>query len=368
MIHSIKKRLIRERVKRESAYRVETRDGIVWDIIPAQRICRVKIQGSDRLIEARYPENRTQTPQWLKPGNSVKIMHTGGNRNSVEVVGHGLFVPTPVTVDGVTSPAAPDIQDGPDCVLTGCMVRALPDSPAMQVYVTTGTYRISGVVYDLAEMIMVMSETSNIDMSSGIPMGSTAGVVDISAASSTMFRLDSIAVGTDGVIDVVEGTPSLAPELPDTPASHVLLGHVLIPPGTTEIEGFLINASFIEPSLSSVEVTPNPTELDWETGLADFTVKVLDQYGNPMTDATYHVDMRVSRGTGALWMGDGIYSIYPAYGEATVRYYRVDDYDGEVDPPDEESPVVIDLTVVEEPDMQGIAVVLLMNSEGGYIL
>jgi len=104
-------RRLRRAIERRVAEGRELRDAIVFDVDPANRYCRVKIQGSDTYVKAWYPENWESTPQYLKPGNAVRIAHPGGNKARIEVVGHGFLLPTAVPGGtGSPTPAAPAMR------------------------------------------------------------------------------------------------------------------------------------------------------------------------------------------------------------------------------------------------------------------
>src|SRR5574343_378066 len=97
-------RITNSKIKRDVAERQELRDAVVYDVDSTNKYCRVKIQGSDKFIRAYYNENFESTPQWLKPGNSVRITHPGGNKGRIEVVGHGILLPTAIPGGSVTPP------------------------------------------------------------------------------------------------------------------------------------------------------------------------------------------------------------------------------------------------------------------------
>ena len=291
MIHSYGKRTIRNRVTRQIATKTETRDAILWDVDTDRRVCHVKIQGSSKKIEARYPENWQSTPPWLKPGNAVKILHTSGNRNHIEIIGNGLYVPTPEPDES----AAPAVELAPDCVMTGCLLHALPGVKRMQIYVETGTYRISNAIYALGSMLAADDNICYAD--SSVPIDQTAEVLAIAAASS-INRIDAVAVGVDGVIDVITGSVELT--APDTPDGHVLLGVVSVPPGTTEITNFMVNGTLEYAALSSITVSPTTIDLPYNTEEVSFTVSVTDQYGNNLTGGNYHIQAQITSGTGTI--------------------------------------------------------------------
>ena len=115
---------IKNKVTQVTEYHSETKDAILWDIDHVKRTCTVKIQGSDNRITTRFPSNWTTTPSWMKPGNSVRVLHKGGVRGRIEIVGDGLVIPTAIT-GGTQTP--PVIDLGLDSVLSGCRVLAIPD-------------------------------------------------------------------------------------------------------------------------------------------------------------------------------------------------------------------------------------------------
>ncbi|HQG48463.1 MAG TPA: hypothetical protein PK373_05190, partial [Sedimentisphaerales bacterium] len=181
-------RLFRKEVQRQIADRREMRDAVVYSVNSANRFCMVKIQGSDTQIKAYYPENWESTPQYLKPGNAVRITHPGGNKGRIEVAGHGFLVPTAVP-GGSTTPAPGTPGDS---VLTGCSLSAT-DPVSMSVTVAPGTFRIDGITYALSGMLMDRSDIvmDRIDLL----MDSVGDSVTFDAASATYFRYDSIVVG-----------------------------------------------------------------------------------------------------------------------------------------------------------------------------
>jgi hypothetical protein len=354
---------------REANARTETRDAILWAVYPDQRYATVRIQGSSVSIPANFPENWEQTPVWLKPGNAVKIMHTGGNRNRVELVGHGLAVPTPV--DG--SASAPTLEAGPDTVLTGMQIRPVTNSELMQVWVDQGTYRADNTTY-LFEDSLVMTADSDITLGSAVygnalmAMGTIGNTLEVEAAHATAFRYDIFSVGSDGILTYTKGTAHATdPQFPDTPSGHALVGWVLLPPGTTAITSDLINRYYIEPFVSQMTASPEPLELDWETSSGEITIELLDQYGNGIGTQRWDIYAEVVTGTGTVdsrktlntWGSTGNYS-------ASFTYTRVADYDDEVSPVSETAPVFIEFTL-SQADVTHTTLVILYN-EGGEII
>ncbi|MCK9597684.1 MAG: hypothetical protein M0R06_01510 [Sphaerochaeta sp.] len=306
-------KIIRRNLDRRISESREFRDGIVWDVNTAERYCRVKIQGSDTYVKAFYPENWESTPQFLKPGNVVRIAHPGGNKARIEVVGHGFLLPTAVPGgSGSPTPATAG-----DAVITDCTLS--PSSPVgMSVIVAPGTYRISGVIYTLFGMVMDRSDL--VMDQSGLIMDEVGGTAVFDAASGSLFRYDTVCVGSDGVIDVVKGTnfaetvdPIPSPPLPS--ADHVSLGWVLIYPNMTEVTTADINRVFTEPTASELRITIGDQNLAWGESTTMVTVAVYDQYGNYKTrgGAGYHVDVDWQSGNGTLNGETGDFSFYMTY-------------------------------------------------------
>ncbi len=287
----------------------ETKDAIVWDVLPLQYLCRVKIQGSNALISAYYPENWESTPVWLKPGNAVKIMHTGGNRGRIEVVGHGQYIPSPIA--DTQFPATPI---GENHVISGCNIVPFPD-PTTSVLVEAGDYMINGVTYVLAGTESIMGDGSLGLMGSGELMGSTgyAAVITINAPpSSGYYRFDLISVGTDGVVDYTAGTPSTTnPQVPALAANHLQLGTILVYPGMTEILLEDINRSFSSNFVPTyLAITIDNEEMAWnESTSTSIQVQVQNQYHQPILNSggSWEIKLEFVLGNGTISNG-GEYS------------------------------------------------------------
>ncbi len=353
MLHQYGKRFLRQRTQRETAKRIETRDAILWDIFPDDKYCRVKIQGSNTLIKAQYPENWQQTPTYLKPGNAVRIQHVGGNRNRVVIVGNGAAIPTPTG-----AAMFPVAQAGPDAVLGGCKVKAT--DAGMYIYIETGTYRIDGTTYTLSAM--TAAETNIATAAMGVPIDVTHLVKALDAASSTLYRFDLLVVGADGTVDLIKGTSGASPTMPDVPADHVALGWVLIPPGTTDITGALINRPFAEPVASTLNVTVADDDLAWAEETTTVTVEVLDQYERAITGTNWGIHGEFVGGNGTL---DGSSTATRNTGtpsNSTVFTYAR----GLADPGDESPRLKFSLT--QNPDVQMQTVILLRDASGDIMI
>lgn len=364
-IHALKKKIIRIQAQRAAVGRTETRDAVLWDVIPEQKLCRVKVLGSNTLIECKYPENWSQTPTWLKPRTAVRIQHRGGNRHSFEVVGDGLFIPTPIInpATGVYYPSLPDIAVGVDTVFTDCLVFAL-ETPGMQVWVKTGTFRINGIIYTTD--YMDMSESNVADMSSGVPMDQTVGVYNINAAHATLWRMDRLVIGSDLVVDVLTGDNVASnPEPPETTVNHVSLNTILIPPGITGILQTLIGRTFEDPYIINLEVTVDQSTMSWATETTSITLAVKDQYGNPFIGSSVYIVCSITSGSGTL--NTDMIITNSTTGEAEITYTREDGY-AESSANIENGPVFLNFTLSNDPNVLMIATIILNDAAGDPIL
>jgi len=291
-------RIIHSQVRREISIRQELRDAIVYDIDSTNKYCRVKIQGSDKYIKAYYNENWGSSPEWLKPGNAVRITHPGGNKGRIEVVGHGLLLPTAIPGGNVTPPAA----TLPDAVLSGMALMA-PSDGSMTAWVYSGTYRIDGIEYSFSGMTM---DNADIEMDRpDLFIDEVGGSVAFDAAHATLFRYDKVVVGADGILDVVKGTnASGEPSMPDTPVDHVMVGWVLICPGMTSVTAADVYREYSSPVLTGFTVTYEDQELSWGDDETYFTVVPYDQYGQ-VCPGNHTVRLSVQFGTGTFSDGAG---------------------------------------------------------------
>lgn len=323
---------IRSRIRQMQDERIETRDGILYDVDYSARLARVLIQGSDKYVYARWPENWEKTPVWLKPGNCVRITHPAGNKGRIELAGHGLLLPTTSSGGDITPPVAP----AGDGILSGAAVTPTLPTPTMAVLVATGTIRIDGVTYTLNSGIRM---GSGMVMGTAFRMGSFSSILTIDAASATLFRYDLIVAGTDGQAEVVKGTEAASnPTMPATPADHVKLQHVLVHPGMTEVEASDIGAYYTDPVASVLSaVFANGTLHGYSIDNPHFdsgttlTIRVKDQYGNVIGKASpgYALTIEYLRGNGDLSYGGATFdegagpqTFYSTGGEISFTYAR----------------------------------------------
>ncbi|NPU85558.1 MAG: hypothetical protein HPY65_13860 [Syntrophaceae bacterium] len=248
----------------------------------------MKIQGSNNLITAYYPENWQQTPAWLKIGNAVRIAYTRGIRGRIEVVGCGLVVPTPVTGGS----ASPGSQTPADAVMTGCNLVPAYNDPGMVVLVKTGTFRIGGTVYTL-DAIACNSDVFKASM--GGVINTIAGALAVPAAPAAgYFRFDLVQIGADGVLDYVQGAPfRTTPVYPEVSADHVQIGgestYIFLHSGTAEITSANIGGRYSTPAASSLSISLTPDHLNAADTQSIITVTVLDQYGNAVSSSAPYV-------------------------------------------------------------------------------
>jgi len=302
------RRFVNKKLKTTS----ETRDAILWAIDWTNRFCSVKIQGSDELITAHFPQNEAMKPEWLKLGNAVRVIHRGGVRGRVEVVGHGQAIPTPQAGSG----SHPAIPGAGDMIVSGLQITAT-DPPSMSVNISSGTYRIDGILYSFTEgdfgLIMddteppmemadpyppavmgelsidyLMDDPTTYTMSDIFPpftLGDTLGIFELDPAPAVgQFRYDGFEVGTDGIVHYLKGTAAYTdPAFPTISGDHIqITPWILVIGGVTEINqgniGQLWSARAVsEAVLSAID------EFPWNGGDSypetPVTLSIYDQYG-----------------------------------------------------------------------------------------
>jgi hypothetical protein len=282
------KKFLRNSIERRIADHSETREGVVWHVYPDLRLAEVVIQNAVNKVMAHYPLNLTNTPDWLKEGNSVKINHVGGMRGRVELMGPGSTIPTPIAGGSVILPTA---ALPADTIFSGMEVIA-PTPGTMSVGVNVGMYRILGITYNfgVAGESPGMESSSSWGMGDGTPMGQVSGViVPIDAPPDAgNYRYDVIQVGTDGVIDYKKGTQATTiPSVPAVDVGHLEVGRILLYHEMTFITQNDIGRvwSVSVPTQASVALTFDQMVFG-ETDINYITVTVLDQYLEVKSPAT----------------------------------------------------------------------------------
>jgi len=329
------RRFVRRSISRAQNLRTETRDGVLWTIDWANRICNIKIQGSNELITAHFPQNEAKKMSYMREGNAVRVVHRGGIRGYLEVTGHGMAIPTPVAGD-----FHPDVSDLPDGVSEGCQI--IPTKPpSLCVTILDGYYRLNGTLYSLsggASGYEAMADDSGVTMHPAYPpmdMGDTGDYVTMTDDSSSgdvvmnsvfplmtlgdpiddycldpmptgnKFRYDAFVVGEDGIIDYIVGSEASSnPSKPEIPDNHVLIGqYILLWTGLTEITGRNIGMEWEEPYASGVLFTC-VDELEWNESnpspQANVTLTVINQYEWTIS-GNYNIVLAMPRGTGSIW-------------------------------------------------------------------
>jgi len=235
-------RKINRSIDRRFRTHTESRDAIVWDVDQTNGIARCKVQGSDELIQCHYPQNWQTLPYYVKPGFAIRIIHKGGQKGFQEISGPGRAIPSPVA--GPVMPPPPPLFDG---VMSGMT----PSAPGGGMYInlTNGSFRIDGITYqfDIGDGGVTMGGDGNImDSVTGMPMGAgtNATLLFDTAPVIPNARYDLVVVAIDGIADIVKGTASANPVMPDVPADHIKICHVLILGGRTELVSADINAEW----------------------------------------------------------------------------------------------------------------------------
>jgi len=114
------RKIIRDRMQRAADHTPRPFNAQVYDI-PSREYCRVLVHGSANPVVAYFTRNVHHRGDEIKVGNAVLCQYKLGNRGQIEVIGHGTIVPTPIAGSPI-----PVIPTGPDAILTGCQVLAIP--------------------------------------------------------------------------------------------------------------------------------------------------------------------------------------------------------------------------------------------------
>lgn len=351
------KRFFRNALRSPAFARDDTKNAVVWDI-PDNRYCRVKVQGSNEYVVAWFPDAWSKTPGWLVPGAPVRIGHVGGV-GRIELLGQGLFIPTPVS-----GGMLPPIALGADGVLTGCALRAC-DSPRMAVIVEPGTYRVSGTTCSLVGNFL-MSAASSLTLGDGFLMGSDVTVVSINAPPAVgQYRYDLISVGSDGVVDYTAGTAAASnPVKPSLAAGHVMLGdYILVYGGMTQVVQSDIGTPWSAPSPVRLSVAITDSDLAWAELSTTITLKCLDQYGNPVSGsgAGWYFTLEFKYGNGTLYSPEEGNSMTKVGGHGASQYIFTYTRGG-LDPGDVSPTFLAKAATV--PELQAYARIILRNASG----
>lgn len=323
------KRFIRRATQLQVADRAETRDALVWEVNRAQRWCGVVVQNANlyRITKAFFPSGWMEVPQWLKPGNSVRITHTGGVRGRIEVVSQGILSPRPVGGASMPPPGSPS-----DAVIWGLALTALP-VPEMRVAVTPGIVRFSGIQYELPSIYM---DTPDYEMGMGGQMDDGYRYVSPTCSVPTNFRYVLFVIGSDFVIDRIYGNDSTTPTMPAVPSGHLKIGHVLTYNGMTSIVGGNIGATWTAPFPATVQMTIADNDLLWTQLTTTINVAVKTQYGGGTADPDRLYKLQFLAGNGKIsYSGQESTSyliVQSASSSVTFTYTRNQQDPGDISP------------------------------------
>jgi hypothetical protein len=285
------KKHIRKALNKATRSTSETKDAIVWDVLLVDKVCRVKIQGSDNLVYAKFPTNWNEIPSWLKKGQAVRIIHRGGKHGFIEVAGYGQAVPTPVAGNQFPPASVPE-----NIIVSGLEIRAIPINPRMMVYISNGSVRFNGVTTNVPSVSMANGGIITADM--GLLLGSVTWIGEIAAPEDEDFRYDAFSVSSTGVITRTVGNEfSSVESKPTIPSGDLLIGYLLVRKGQTEITTEDIAVAWTVPEASKVVfLITNPS-----TDVYDIKVSVLDQYGNAITITNgWDISISLDGGDGTL--------------------------------------------------------------------
>ena len=284
------KRLLRGAADKAVKQASESRDAVLWDILLNERVCRCKIQGSSEFVIARFPQNWASVPEWAKPGQAVRIAHRGGVRGYIEVVGFGRAIPTPVSGSATPTPVSPN-----DVILAGCLLKAIPQTPRMSVYVTTGWARIDGE--EMAVPAITMGAGSAFRMDMGIAMGEAAGVFNISAPNAGQFRNDLFSLSPSLVVTCTAGAAFTTTESkPALPGGHLAIGYLLVRGGQAVISAADIGQVWSMPVPASIDAVAVDNGADWS-----IVASVKDQYGYAIiTPLGWSLTAAIASGDGSI--------------------------------------------------------------------
>lgn len=279
----------------EANKRTETKYAVCHSVNSSAGTANVKIQGSDEEITCSFPRNQKGTPQWLRTGSAVQLRHTGGNRGKLEIFDRSIIRPTP---QAGSDP--PTIPTPTDAIIRGLQLVEISNRDVMKAAIATGYVRFSGTTSSY--IYVEMTSPARMTMGYGLKMGAIADVVTIDTAPVSGARYDLVVIGSDLVFDVVKGTASSTPSLPDIPANHLLCGWILVNAGVTSIKRSAFNQNYSVPILTSLTVVAADNTLDWGESNTTITITAYDQYGNTIVGpgSGWYVTLTIEVGNGTV--------------------------------------------------------------------
>ena len=289
--HSIKRA-----AERIAEQRTETMDAICWEVLDTDRMVRVKIQGSAEYVLARWPSNWQTRPNWLRPGQAVRLLHRGGIRGLLEVTGFGLTIPTPVS--GATTPAA---ETPVNSIISGLQLFQRPHGATMMVWLSGGTARFSGAIITALGATM----TDAITMDDGLVLGNVSGAWTLTAPSAGQYRMILFTIDSTGLVRKREGDAfSTVYTEPTVPAGELVCARLFLRGGATSITQADIGQAWSAPTASNLTITATDTSAGAQESY-DLVLAVTDQFGNAILNGFgWRFKITLTDGDGTL--SDGI--------------------------------------------------------------
>lgn len=364
-MRSSNRNFINKAFKKSEKRSIESRDAVLWEIDGGGQ-CRIKIQGSDRLITAHFPRNQRYNPDWVQKGNAVRVIHKGGIRGFIEVVGPGRAIPLPV--GGAAS--LPDTMGTGDGRLTGMIVtQTYPLS--LSVNISNGTFNINNVTYfyygvsDAVDSI-IMDDPAPMTMGTYPVIGMGASSFDLDPAPQDVgyFRYDILVIGTDRIIDYIKGEEvTSSPVVPEVPENHILVQKILRVYGDAVIEDERIGISWTPPKITSLYFEPD-LEFPWSLG-SDYPQEMydmtfLDQYGSIAPTETTKLDLQLL-GTGRIWTVDSGWVDEFADSISTTNIHTIG-YERDQTASPEINPMIITRTVNMRPKLAANLTITLLSA------
>ena len=237
-----------------------------WDSNPTI-ICRY----DDYLINSGGPAE-------LDDGTPTGGIVFGGEVEEIRIYNVTIYnVTDPLATGGIVfgggevTPVVRTVEDiiyGGGIVFGGLVPEVWVSPYPGYVAVTSGTYRIDGTIYTLADSLYYEG------------LGDIAALVGMPELPMTTnyFRYDVLEIGIDGAIHVVEGTEGATPTMPSVTADHVKVDHVLRYEGQVQILQSDVGRNYTSPVVTRISVSATDDELAWTELTTNVTVTVYDQY------------------------------------------------------------------------------------------
>jgi len=315
------KKFVKNIVGKQVRSSVESRDCIIWEVLPESRTCRVRIQGSNKDIFVEFPRNERMVPKWVRTGNSVTIGHRSGVRGHMSITGQGTSIPTVISGEPL-----PDPGIAPNGVTSGMIITAT-DPESMSVNIGDGTYRINNIDYNfgVSNSPMYYDVPPVVMYDSDLVVAYDALVAALTTPPSIRnFRYDAFVIGDDGIVDYLQGAVSSNPVKPTIPVGHILIDkYIFIIGGHSVITNADIGGVWTATELSSISINIEGDGMDYDMpyddndtpdelddpyyAYADIVMTAYDQYNNSLP-GTYTFKLDKVSGSGDLWSDNSGYA------------------------------------------------------------